>query len=401
MDPTSYSENRKTEIEWLEEIPKHWDIRRLKFMATIQNGRDYKHVECNGNGYPVYGSGGAFRIASEYLYDGESILFGRKGTIDKPLYVQGKFWTVDTMFYSEVLPETYGKFLYYSALTIQYDLLATQTALPSITQLDLDNYSLCFPPFKEQQQIAKFLDHKTGQIDQLIAKKKALIEKLDEKRIAVITQVVTKGLDPTVPMRDSEVEWLGEVPEHWEVMKMSHIVRLKSGGSITSLQISPTGTFPVYGGNGQRGYFEAYTHEGEYVLIGRQGALCGNINYASGRFWASEHAVVVTPDRPLFTVWLGELLRVMNLGQYSVSAAQPGISVEQIARLKMPYPPVKEQERLADYISEEIGETQKMIDVTLKTIDRLTEYRTALITAAVTGKIDVRNIEILKAAYKA
>ena len=401
MDPTSYSENRKTEIEWLEEIPKHWDIRRLKFMATIQNGRDYKHVECNGNGYPVYGSGGAFRIASEYLYDGESILFGRKGTIDKPLYVQGKFWTVDTMFYSEVLPETYGKFLYYSALTIQYDLLATQTALPSITQLDLDNYSLCFPPFKEQQQIAKFLDHKTGQIDQLIAKKKALIEKLDEKRIAVITQAVTKGLDPTAPMRDSEVEWLGEVPEHWEVMKMSHIVRLKSGGSITSLQISPTGTFPVYGGNGQRGYFEAYTHEGEYVLIGRQGALCGNINYASGRFWASEHAVVVTPDRPLFTVWLGELLRVMNLGQYSVSAAQPGISVEQIARLKMPYPPVKEQERLADYISEEIGETQKMIDVTLKTIDRLTEYRTALITAAVTGKIDVRNIEILKAAYKA
>jgi type I restriction enzyme, S subunit len=177
-------------------------------------------------------------------------------------------------------------------------------------------------------------------------------------------------------------------------MKLNHVVRLKSGESITSLELKLTGEYPVCGGNGHRGFFDEYTHDGEYVLIGRQGALCGNINYASGKFWASEHAVVVTPDRAVSTLWLGELLRTMNLGQYSVSAAQPGISVEMISRLKIPYPPIEEQKGIAGYISNEISKNHDLINVTQKTIESLTEYRTALITAAVTGKIDVRGFEI-------
>jgi type I restriction enzyme S subunit len=216
----------------------------------------------------------------------------------------------------------------------------------------------------------------------------------NEKRSVLITQMITKGLNPDAPMRPSGVDWLGDVPEHWEVMKLSHVVRLKSGESITSLELKLSGEYPVYGGNGHRGFFDEYTHDGEYVLIGRQGALCGNINYASGKFWASEHAVVVTPDRPVSTLWLGELLRIMNLGQYSVSAAQPGISVEMISRLKIPYPPIEEQEEIAAYIAKDISKNQDLINVTQKTIERLTEYRTALITTAVTGKIDVSSLDV-------
>ena len=255
-------------------------------------------------------------------------------------------------------------------------------------------FQFCYLNIDEQIKIADFLDYKTAQIDRLIEKKEALIEKLNEKRIALITQAVTKGLNPEVPMKPSSVDWLGDVPSHWEIMKLSHVVRLKSGESITSLELKLTGEYPVYGGNGHRGFFDEYTHEGEYVLIGRQGGLCGNINYASGKLWASEHAVVITPDRPVSTLWLGELLRIMNLGQYSVSAAQPGISVEMISRLKIPYPPIEEQEEIAGYISRNISENQQLINVTQQTIERLTEYRTALITAAVTGKIDVRNIDL-------
>jgi type I restriction enzyme S subunit len=272
--------------------------------------------------------------------------------------------------------------------------LATQTTLPSMTQSDLENLFLTYPNKTEQQIIADFLDYKTQQIDQLIEKKKALIEKLNEQRIAVITQAVTKGINKNAKMKPSAVDWLGDVPEHWEIMKMSHIVRLKSGESITSLQISPTDKYPVYGGNGYRGYFDKFTHDGDYVLIGRQGALCGNINYGSGRFWASEHAVVVTPDRQVSTLWLGEILRVMNLGQYSVSAAQPGISVEMIARLKMPYPSYNEQKEIADYITVKVLRISQMVNLTENTISKLTEYRSAIITAAVTGKIDIRNIEL-------
>ena len=131
--------------------------------------------------------------------------------------------------------------------------------------------------------------------------------------------------------KDSGVEWLGQVPAHWKTCAIKRIVRMQSGESITAESIEEAGDFPVFGGNGLRGYTSAFTHDGDFALIGRQGALCGNTNYASGRFWASEHAVVATPVEPVATRWLGEMLRAMNLNQYSVSAAQPGLSVELVA----------------------------------------------------------------------
>ncbi|HCH01141.1 MAG TPA: hypothetical protein DEV85_04515 [Vibrio sp.] len=182
-------------VDWLGDVPEHWDVRRLKFMASIQNGRDYKEVEVEEGGYPVYGSGGEFRRASQYLYDGESVLFGRKGTIDKPLYVNCRFWTVDTMFYSEILTNTIAKFLYYSALTFQYQKLSTQTALPSITQHDLENYILTYPCKEEQLLIVNFLDEQSRKIKEMITVIKKAIEKLEEYRSAIITSAVTGKID--------------------------------------------------------------------------------------------------------------------------------------------------------------------------------------------------------------
>ncbi len=91
------------------------------------------------------------------------------------------------------------------------------------------------------------------------------------------------------------VEWLGEVPSTWRVVPLKYVVAMKSGEQITAERIEEVGPYPVFGGNGLRGFTNTYTHEGNFPLIGRQGALCGNINYAAGKFWASEHAVVVTP----------------------------------------------------------------------------------------------------------
>jgi type I restriction enzyme, S subunit len=96
--------------------------------------------------------------------------------------------------------------------------------------------------------------------------------------------------------KDSGVEWLGAIPDHWIIKKIQYVGRLKSGENIVSQQIDKEGLYPVFGGNGLRGYFDSYTHDGHYILIGRQGALCGNINYGNGKFWASEHAVVVLPS---------------------------------------------------------------------------------------------------------
>jgi len=257
------------------------------------------------------------------------------------------------------------------------------------------------PPLPEQKQIAKFLDHETAKIDLLIAKQQALIALLKEKRQAVISHAVTKGLpstssgqgNPNAKMKDSGVEWLDSLPSHWNLIKLSYILKLQSGDGITSNNIEAVGDYPVYGGNGQRGFTSTYNCEGKYVLIGRQGALCGNVNLAENKFFASEHAVVVYPRISFDTVYLAEMLRFLDLGQYSVSAAQPGVSVERLNMLKVICPPLDEQRCIAKFVTDEIVKFDELSEHSVNAITLLQERRTALISAAVTGKIDVRDWE--------
>lgn len=184
-------------IDWLGDIPEHWKILRLKNILKIKNGRDYKDIEVDNkeDGYPVYGSGGIFKFSSDFLYDGVSILFGRKGTIDKPLIVNGKFWTVDTMFYSELYPNINALYIYNQSLLFPYDLLSTSTALPSITQEDLLELAVAIPSLQEQQQIAEFLDQETKKIDSLIQKSKHMVILLKERKTALISAAVTGKID--------------------------------------------------------------------------------------------------------------------------------------------------------------------------------------------------------------
>ncbi|NVO99833.1 restriction endonuclease subunit S [Photobacterium damselae subsp. damselae] len=193
---------------------------------------------------------------------------------------------------------------------------------------------------------------------------------------------------PYFDMKESGVVWLPSIPKHWDMMKISHMALLKSGESITSVEMDTSGDYLVYGGNGIRGRFHEFTHEGDYVLIGRQGALCGNINYASGKFWASEHAIVVNPDRKVNTFWLGETLRVMNLGSLSTAAAQPGISVEVVNQQKLPFPPIEEQNKIASFIKWKSEKLNKLIEKKRAIIDRLKEKRLSIITQAVIKGID-------------
>ena len=162
-------------------------------------------------------------------------------------------------------------------------------------------------------------------------------------------------------VKPSGLAWAPEVPAHWTVKKLGFLVSVQSGDMIAADEIKDMGPYPVYGGNGLRGYTDRFTYRGEYALIGRQGALCGNINYAKGEFWPSEHAVVVTPREKIAVVWLGELLRAMNLNQYSLSAAQPGLAVDTIAALKVPIPPLAEQRTIADYLDRETARLDGLV----------------------------------------
>jgi type I restriction enzyme S subunit len=254
---------------------------------------------------------------------------------------------------------------------------------------ELRSMLLAVPSLEEQQRIADYLDKKCTEIDGLIELQEQMIAQLTDYKQSVITEAVTKGLNNKNKLVPSGIDWIEEIPEGWMVCRIKDLVNLQSGTNLTTMEISDNGTYPVYGGNGLRGYYEEYSNDGEYILIGRQGALCGNINYASGKFWATEHAVVCYPKREFAKKWLGELLRTMNLGQYSLSAAQPGLSVERIKNLKMPLPSIFEQQIIASYLDSKCSEIDNLIAVKQQKIEMLKEYKKSLIFECVTGKKEI------------
>lgn len=178
-------------IDWIGKIPANWDIKKLKYCCRICNGAEYADIEVSDGGYPVMGSGGEFARASKYSYDKESVLLGRKGTIDKPLYVDFPFWAVDTMFYTKINKNMYPKFLYYSATKIRFDYYVTATALPSMTQRDLGSEPLTIPPYNIQMQIADYLDKECAKIDTTINDKKEQLETIKEYKKSLIYEYVT------------------------------------------------------------------------------------------------------------------------------------------------------------------------------------------------------------------
>lgn len=182
---------RDSGIDWIGKIPAHWEVMPFKRSMKIYNGADYKHIEVEEDGYPVIGSGGTFAYASEYMYDGEALLLGRKGTIDKPLYYNGKFWTVDTMFYSTPRKNTYCKYMYYQSINFPFERYSTVTALPSMTSRDLMHNNICLPPLEEQKEIVDYIETKIKPIDQMIAKATREIELLREYKQSIITEAVT------------------------------------------------------------------------------------------------------------------------------------------------------------------------------------------------------------------
>ncbi|MFL0063422.1 restriction endonuclease subunit S [Tenacibaculum maritimum] len=188
--------------------------------------------------------------------------------------------------------------------------------------------------------------------------------------------------------KDSGIEWLGEIPSQWETKRIKDLCKMQSGFYISANDFKDEG-FPIYGGNGFRGFSEDFNHDGEYTLIGRQGALCGNINYAKGKFWATEHAIVVYEKKEINKFWFGELLRLMNLNQYSLSAAQPGLSVEKIKRLKLPFiPSLKEQTQIANYLDAKTTAIDKKVTLLEQKIKHYKAYRKMVINEIVTKGLD-------------
>ncbi|PCC82307.1 type I restriction endonuclease subunit S [Corynebacterium accolens] len=201
------TERRATIVKNAFSVLRHsgCSYRKLGYVAQFRNGKDAKGIESVDGAYPVYGSGGVFKRANSYLFDGPSVLFGRKGTLDKPLLVDGKFWTVDTMYYTVLSAEVCPSFLHKWATTLPFEMNSTDTALPSMTSTVLSQLRIPLPPLGEQRRIADEIERETAEIDSMLEDITKLRDLLAERRAAVISAAVTGQIDiPVSPTHKDE-----------------------------------------------------------------------------------------------------------------------------------------------------------------------------------------------------
>lgn len=282
----------------------------------------------------------------------------------------------------------------------------------------LKDFQVAIPSLPEQQQIADFLDWKTGQIDRLIAKKRVLVSALSEQRMAVITRAVTRGLDPTVPMKNSGSLWLGKIPKHWQIMRFGYQTRVKEGQ--VDPEIEPYIDQPLIAPNhierNTGRIFCLETARDQAAISGKYQVSEGDIVYSKIRphlnkcCLATFHGLCsadMYPIRPsedmdsqflLYWILATPFLNYAELN--SMRVAMPKLNRETLSAAPIIIPPLVEQIAIRDFLVSETDHIDRLTEKTETAIDRLTEYRTALITAATTGKIDVRNVSIPKSAAR-
>ena len=296
---------------------------------------------------------------------------------------------------------------------------STGVSYPAINPSTLISLSVAYPMEKdEQQHIADFLEWKTGQIDALIAKKQALIEKLKEKRLALITQAVTKGLDPSAPLRDSGIQWLGALPDHWEVIPLGFLIRIL-GGMTPSMAnsaywegdvpwVSPKDMKQSRISNSIDHITEQALAETSISLVPINSVLIvvrGMILAHSFPTAITERPVTINQDMKalqcddkleveyLFWCLTGFAKVLTSLAQESAHGTRK-IETDTLKKLPSPVPPNSEQREICAQIAAQLNQLDRLAGKSEKTLARLTEYRTALITAATTGQIDVRRVAI-------
>lgn len=403
-------------VAWIGEIPANWDIRRFKDAGSFQTGRDHKAL--NEGHTPVYGSSREpFAFVDRALCKRKAIAIGRKGTVDQPFIIPAGFWAVDTCMFNTAPKKNFSlEYLGYWAEIIPWRDMSTQTALPSLTQTDANNAIVGYPPFPEQRA-ADYIDRQIAQIDQrlaTLAEKKAVLAEL---RKATIHDAVTKGLNKTAPMKDSENLFIGKIPVHWAIRRIKKLSTKIGSGK------TPLGGSSVYVPEGvmflrsqnvwDEGLFLddvvyiAETVDKEMkgsrikvgdILINVTGASIGRACLVPDGVVANvnQHVCIVRLRNKKFASFVARAMQAYatqrQIVEVQVGAAREGLNFEQIGNLFVVSPPPDEQRAIVDHLDQQ---TQQF-DAQLATLDDqaqvLKELRKAIIHEAVTGKINLTDL---------
>ena len=272
--------------------------------------------------------------------------------------------------------------------------------LPRASWDFIGNVEVPCPSIPTQKAIADFLDRKTASIDGLIEKKQRLLALLAEKRAALINQAVTKGLDPTVPMKDSGIPWIGEIPAHWGLLRVRHAVKICNANRLPISRAERSemqGEYPYWGPTGVLDEVDEYRYDGSYALIGEDGdhftkfRRWSMTQWAEGRFNVNNHAHVVASGRRCSVRWFYWAFRHRDIGGDLVAQGVARLKLTRwtLSNLWLPVPGSPEQADVVAFLDKAVAADSATVSALKGQLSKLQEYRQALITAAVTGQLDI------------
>jgi type I restriction enzyme S subunit len=413
---TAYPEYVPSGVDSTPEMPSHWIAGKVKYVTdSLDKIRVPLSSEERGSRkgeYPYYGASGIIDYVDDYLFDEETILFGEDGANliarSSPLafLAKGKYWVNN---HAHILRTKDGvnNFWVMSFENIDVRTVVSGSAQPKLTAEALGDLELVYPPtISEREQIANFLDHETAKIDTLIDKQQQLITLLKEKRQAVISHAVTKGLNPNAPMRDSGVEWLGVVPEHWEVTRAKFVSNIfvpqrnkPDLNDLTGIAWATMEDMKNHYINSTKQFvsFDASKVAGSKTL--KAGSVIASCVGNFGVTAINKVDVIINQQLQAFvptgikSEYLREIVSISTVYFEFIGTAATLVYVNQQGFENLPVlvPSEGEQNDICAFVDKECDKFDKLMQLCETTTHLLKERRTALISAAVTGKIDVRN----------
>jgi len=421
----AYPEYKHSKINWAGDIPSHWNETKLKFVCDCL---DSLRVPLNGEersersgDIPYWGANGIVDYINDFIFDEPLVLVGEDGAPffdkkkDVAFFIEGKNWVNN---HAHILRTKKDKiheiFLKHLLNTVSYELYINGSTRDKLTQFQLNNISIPIPELNEQNLIVRALGNELKRLDDLIKEKQSFIKLLQEKRQALISHVVTKGLDDNVKMKPSGVEWIGDIPEHWEVKPIKYLGVLGPSKSELShdflsrqcsfvpMEKLKTDTILLDEERVVQDVVDGYTYFANGDILFAKVTPCfenKNMCIADGLtngigFGSSEINVFRTnkSNNTKFVYYLFQEEYFMQFAKSNMTGTGglKRVPSDVVLDYKVAVPPLKEQIEIAEEISNRFARLALLIEETKNSIELLKEHRTALISAAVTGKIDVR-----------
>ena len=419
-----YAEYKDSGIVWMGNVPKHWTSERFKWSLTEKLKTSNPNLPAGSISFGEVIYKNEENLSSDTKASYQEVL--KDEFLINPLNLNYDLKSLRTALSKIDVVVSTGYIVlhcnhlldrnYVRWLLQEFDVAHMKTLGAGVRQTvnfsDIANCYFYLPEQLEQRKIANFLDHETAKIDSLIEKQQQLIQLLKEKRQAVISHAVTKGLDPRVKMKDSGVEWLGEVPEHWEVLPIKYLTKCVGTGGTPKNQISFTevpeinwftpgdfsGDLEIIDSSKYVTFSsvkdgDSKLYEGKSVLMIGIGATLGKVAISNKDFSCNQQINVLTCNKLITPEFLKFSLmsQLEQIKQLSNSSTIGIINQEKTKQICISVPTVEEQSEIIHFIMGNIEKFNNLINKAESAIQLMQERRTALISAAVTGKIDVRN----------